>query len=130
LHGLDAAARHRRDAAHPGPRLGPPAEAAMIEANLVLFGGFVLLLVAGAPLAVALGLAGIGAIAVGMDAASLDMVGINAYASVAKYPLLAIPLFVLAGMLFERSGVAARLVTLGMALVGPRRGGLAVVAVL
>ena len=102
----------------------------MIAANLVLFGLFVVLLLVGTPIGVALGLSAVAAIAVGLDAASLNMIGTNAYAGIAKYPLIAIPLFVLTGMIFERSGVAARLVTLGMAIVGPRRGGLAVVAIL
>ena len=48
----------------------------------------------------------------------------------AKYPLIAIPLFILTGMVFERSGVAARLVSFAQACIGPRRGGLALVAVL
>ena len=47
-----------------------------------------------------------------------------------EYPLIAIPLFVLTGMIFERSGVAQKLVDFASAVVGPRRGGLAVVAVL
>jgi C4-dicarboxylate transporter, DctM subunit len=29
------------------------------------------------------------------------------YGGIAKYPLIAIPVFILAGMIFERSGVAA-----------------------
>jgi tripartite ATP-independent transporter DctM subunit len=52
------------------------------------------------------------------------------YSGIAKYPLIAIPVFILAGMIFERSGVAARLVRLAEAVVGKRAGGLAVAAVL
>lgn len=102
----------------------------MIAASLVLIGVFAALLLLSAPIAVALGLAGAAAVAVGLDLSTVAMVGTNTYASIAKYPLIAIPLFVLTGMVFERSGVAARLVTFAQAVVGPRRGGLALVAVL
>lgn len=102
----------------------------MIAGNLVLLAVFLLLLIVGAPIAVALGLAGAAAIAVGLDHAALASVGTTTYASIAKYPLIAIPLFVLTGMIFERAGVAERLVTFARAIIGPRRGGLALVAVL
>lgn len=102
----------------------------MIEANFVLLGVFIVLLVIGTPIAVSLGLAAVAAVAVGLDMNTVAMIGANAYASVAKYPLIAIPLFVLTGMVFERSGVAGRLVVFAQAIVGPRRGGLAIVATL
>jgi len=102
----------------------------MITANIVLVAVFVALLLIGAPIAVALGLGGFVAIAVGLDVYALQSVAQITYNSIAKYPLVAIPLFVLTGVVFERAGVAARLVTFMQAVVGPRRGGLALVAVL
>ena len=102
----------------------------MITANIVLVSLFAILLAIGAPIAVALGLAGFAAIAVGLDANALQSVAQITYNSIAKYPLIAIPLFVLTGAVFERAGVAARLVTFMQAIVGPRKGGLALVAVL
>lgn len=102
----------------------------MILANFVLLGVFLILLLIGTPVAVSLGLAGAAAVAIGLDLNTVAMVGTNAYTSVAKYPLITIPLFVLTGVIFERSGVAARLVTFAQAIVGPRRGGLALVATL
>jgi C4-dicarboxylate transporter DctM subunit len=94
----------------------------------LLFGVFVALMCAAVPLAVALGLSGVAVIA----AAQMGMMSIptNVYGAIAKYPLIAIPVFILAGMIFERSGVAARLVRLAEAVVGKRTGGLAVAAVL
>src|SRR5690606_29855566 len=68
--------------------------------------------------------------AVGLDVYALQSVAQITYNSIAKYPLIAIPLFVLTGVVFERAGVAARLVTFMQAIVGPRRGGLAIVAIL
>ncbi|HQN18820.1 MAG TPA: TRAP transporter large permease, partial [Syntrophobacteraceae bacterium] len=54
----------------------------------------------------------------------------NVYAGIAKYPLLAIPMFVLAGAIFDRSGVASRLLQFAAAFVGHGRGSLAVITIL
>jgi C4-dicarboxylate transporter, DctM subunit len=96
--------------------------------SLMLFGGFVLLMVVGTPLAAALGLAG----TLTILAADLGIMAVptNVYAGIAKYPLLAIPVFILAGLIFERAGVARQIVTFASSIVGRRNGGLAVVAVL
>ena len=102
----------------------------MIDANLALLLTFVVLMLIGTPIAVALGLGAVAGILVGLDLAALGMIGTNTYAGVAKYPLIAIPLFILTGMMFERSGVAERLVGFAQACIGPRRGGLALVAIL
>jgi len=47
----------------------------------------------------------------------------------AKYPLLAIPMFVLVGVIFDRSGVANRLVNLAISIVGRGPGMLPLVAI-
>ena len=101
-----------------------------MDASFALLASFVVLLILGLPIAVALGLAGVVGILSGLDTYALGTIGTNTYNGIAKYPLIAIPLFVLTGMIFERSGVAGKLVEFASALVGPRRGGLAVVAVL
>jgi len=94
----------------------------------LLFGGFLLLMLAGVPLATALGISG----AVVILAADLGSMSIaaNVYSSLAKYPLLALPVFILAGMIFERAGVAAKLVAFVSALIGPRRGAQGAVAII
>ncbi|MBY6208521.1 MULTISPECIES: TRAP transporter large permease [Halomonas] len=97
--------------------------------DLWMLAAFLLLLVAGVPVAFSLGLSGAVGIITGLSPAMLATLGTNTYNSVAKYPLIAIPLFILTGLIFERAGVAARLVRFAQALVGPRHGGLAVVAV-
>jgi tripartite ATP-independent transporter DctM subunit len=88
---------------------------------------FVGLMLAGVPIGVALMLGG----AVGIHFAGLGWLSIpnNFYAGIAKYPLLALPMFVLVGTLFERSGVAARLVDFAVAIVGRGRGMLPLVAI-
>ncbi len=100
----------------------------MLEGSIILFVGFFGLMLLGAPLAVALGLTG--TIVILIERLGIMAVPTNAYAGIAKYPLLALPVFILAGMLFERSGVALRLVRLATALVGNRAGGLGIVAIL
>jgi C4-dicarboxylate transporter, DctM subunit len=95
---------------------------------LVLLGIFFILMMAGTPIAVALGLAGTAAIWI-YDLGIMS-VPTGVYTGIAKYPLLAIPVFILAGVIFERAGVAARLVHLASALVGTWRGSLGVVAIL
>lgn len=88
------------------------------------------LLIAGVPVAFSLGLAGAVGIVIGLSPDMLATMGTNTYNSIAKYPLIAIPLFILTGLIFERAGVALRLVRFAQALIGPRHGGLALVAVL
>lgn len=97
-------------------------------AALLLFGVFVLLMLLGTPIGVALGLSGTMAIAY----ADLGVLSVptSAYTGIAKYPLLAVPMFILAGLIFDRSGVAARLVRFATAIVGHGAGSLAVIAVL
>ena len=96
--------------------------------SLLLFVVFMALMFAGVPLGVAMGLAGTAVIYF----ADLGLMSLptSVYTGIAKYPLLAIPVFVLAGMVFERSGVALRLVRFAVAIVGERRGGLALAAIL
>lgn len=94
----------------------------------LLFGLFFTLMLAGVPIAVAMGLAGVAVVAV----ADFGMLSLptNVYTGIAKYPLLAIPVFVIAGLIFERAGVAAGIVRFVSAIVGQRRGSLAIVAIL
>lgn len=94
---------------------------------LVIFGITMLL---GVPVAFALGLGGAAGILAGLSPDMLATLGTNTYNSIAKYPLIAIPLFILTGLIFERAGVAASLVRFAQSLIGPRHGGLALVAVL
>ena len=94
----------------------------------ILFGAFIVMLLGGVPIGVALGLAG--ALAIWLADQSILAMPTNVYAGIAKYPLIAIPMFVLVGSVFDRTGVALRLVRFATALVGAGRGALASVAVL
>ncbi|UYO93795.1 TRAP transporter large permease [Pollutimonas sp. M17] len=97
-----------------------------------LFIVFIVLMVIGMPVGVALGIAG--ALAIVMSNLDTHWFGLLAvpqsfYAGLAKYPLLAIPMFVLVGSIFDRSGVASRLVNFAIAIVGRGPGMLPLVAI-
>ncbi|TAJ91199.1 TRAP transporter large permease [bacterium] len=61
--------------------------------------------------------------------APLSIVPLNLFSGASSFPLLAIPLFILAGGLMETSGISLRLVNMANSLVGFIRGGLAMVTV-
>ncbi|HNU11521.1 MAG TPA: TRAP transporter large permease [Rubrivivax sp.] len=99
---------------------------------LLLFASFIVLMIVGVPIGVALGLAGVAAI--GLANPQTQWFGLlaapqNFYAGLGKYPLLAVPMFVLVGAIFDRSGVAARLVNFATAIVGRGPGMLPLIAI-
>ena len=61
--------------------------------------------------------------------APLSVIPLNLFAGASSFPLLAIPLFILAGGLMETSGISLRLVNMANSLVGFIRGGLAMVTI-
>src|SRR5215207_6879638 len=93
---------------------------------LALFASFLVLFVLGTPVAVALGLAG--TLAIYLADLNVLATPTSAYTGIAKYPLLAVPMFVLVGAIFDRSGVALRLVNFTQALIGRKAGSLAAVS--
>jgi C4-dicarboxylate transporter DctM subunit len=94
----------------------------------VLFAAFCLMLAGAVPIGVALGLAG--ALAIVLAGVPLLTMPTQVYTGMAKYPLIALPMFILVGSVFDRAGVADRLVRFATVLVGAGRGALATVAVL
>ncbi len=58
-----------------------------------------------------------------------QMISYNFYAGIAKFPLLAIPFFILAGVIMEKAGIAVRIINLIKELVGSVTGGLAIATV-
>ncbi len=96
----------------------------MIVTLLIVFAG---LLVVGTPIAVAM--AGSAMLVIWLDGIPLTVVAQRIVAGVQSFPLLAIPLFTLAGSLMNESGISERLFGFTRALVGHIRGGLAHTAV-
>ncbi len=98
----------------------------------LLFVSFVVFMAIGVPVAIALGISG--ALAIVLSNLDTHWFGLMAvpqsfYAGLGKYPLLAIPMFVLVGSIFDRSGVAARLVNFAIAIVGRGPGMLPLVTI-
>jgi C4-dicarboxylate transporter DctM subunit len=92
---------------------------------LFLFGVLVLLLVIGAQVGIALGVvAWLGAVISGVPAVVVPQ---RFFTVLDSFPLIAAPLFILAGALMDVGGVSRRLVNFAMALVGPIRGSLGMV---
>jgi tripartite ATP-independent transporter DctM subunit len=94
----------------------------------IILGVIVLLTVINVPIGYALTIATILAI-LWTGATSLSVVPLSLFAGASSFPLLAIPLFILAGGLMETGGISQRLVNLANSLVGFIRGGLAMVTV-
>lgn len=100
--------------------------------GISLFLVFILMMLAGVPIGAAMGLSAALAIAMAnLDTQWLGLLAVphNFYAGLGKYPLLAIPMFVLVGTIFNRSGVAQRLVNFAIAIVGQGPGMLPLVAI-
>jgi C4-dicarboxylate transporter DctM subunit len=95
--------------------------------GIALFGIFIVLLVVGVPIAVSVGVAAI--FTIWQTNLGITIVSPNFYSGIAKFQLLAIPLFILAGYIMERCGISERLVRFANMLVGEKPGALSIVAV-
>ena len=95
--------------------------------GILLFLGFFALLLLGAPIAVAIGVPTF--LVIWGGDLGMPVIAPNFFAGIAKFPLLAIPLFILAGFILERCGISQRIIHFANLLVGRRRGGLAIVAI-
>jgi C4-dicarboxylate transporter DctM subunit len=97
--------------------------------GLVLFGTFFLLLLVGVPVAFALGGAAVCSLVAMGGVGELSLVPNVFVASVSSETLLAIPFFILAGVIMEYAGISRRLVDFAQACVGGRKHGLAIVVI-
>ncbi len=79
------------------------------------------------PIAVAIGLVAVGGFLMTTGTSSLYDVAIALYTGATSFPLIAIPLFILAGNLMNTSGISVRLINFVTALIGFVRGGLGMV---
>jgi tripartite ATP-independent transporter DctM subunit len=94
----------------------------------LLFGIMALLFALNTPIALAIGLGSLAALWI-HGGFPLMMVIQRLYAGVDSFPLMAVPLFMIAGALMEAGGISRRVVSLAEALVGWLPGGLAAVSV-
>jgi C4-dicarboxylate transporter DctM subunit len=96
---------------------------------LGLFAAVLALVLANVPIAVALGAVAVVAMVATHGTAILPNLAVVAYNGATSFPLLAIPLFILAGAIMNSSGISRRLIAFASALFGWIRGGLAHVSI-
>src|SRR6187431_2651026 len=96
---------------------------------LLLLGGFLLLMLVGLPVALAMAVSSLLYIVVTGTAPDVILAQ-RMIAGVESFPLLAVPFFILAGNLMNIAGVTGRIYTFALALVGWMKGGLAQVNII
>jgi C4-dicarboxylate transporter DctM subunit len=88
---------------------------------------FFILMLMGAPIGTSLGISAI--ITIFQFDLGIEMVGINFSSGIASFPLLAVPFFILAGVLLDKAGLAASIARFFELILGKATGGLAMVSV-
>ncbi len=100
-----------------------------MSSMVLLFGAALALVLIDVPIAVALGIVAVVAMVVSGGTDILPNVALVTYGGATNFPLLAIPLFILAGAVMNASGISQRLIAFATALFGWVRGGLSHVAI-
>ena len=96
---------------------------------LLLFACVLALVLLDVPIAVSLGIVAVVAMVASHGIESLPNVAVVTYNGATNFPLLAIPLFILAGAIMNASGISRRLIAFASSLFGWIRGGLAQVSI-
>jgi C4-dicarboxylate transporter, DctM subunit len=96
---------------------------------LLLFACVLALVIIDVPIAVALGIVAVVAMVISQGLEILPNLPIVLYNGATNFPLIAIPLFILAGAIMNASGISRRLIAFASALLGFIRGGLAMVSI-
>jgi tripartite ATP-independent transporter DctM subunit len=96
---------------------------------LLLFGAVLALVLINVPIAVSLGIVALAAMIWSHGLNSLPNLPLVVYNGATNFPLLAIPLFILAGAIMNASGISQRLIAFASAIFGWIRGGLAHVSI-
>jgi C4-dicarboxylate transporter DctM subunit len=99
-----------------------------IDPGIILLGLFFVMMAFNVPIAIALGLAGM-AVVYWFDLGA-QMFAPVFFANISKFSLLAIPFFILAGVIMGRAKISDKIIRLIMLLVGPLSGGMAIVTVI
>jgi C4-dicarboxylate transporter, DctM subunit len=96
---------------------------------LFLFAAVLLLVLVNVPIAVSLGIVAVVAMVASHGLDTLPNVALVVYNGATNFPLLAIPLFILAGAIMNASGISRRLIAFATSLFGWVRGGLSHVSI-
>jgi len=94
----------------------------------ILLGVFLVLLVLGVPIAVAMGMGAVAAVVLATDL-PVVIVGQRMMSILDSFPFLALPFFVVAGMVMERGGITQQLIDFATIFVARITGGLAQVVI-
>ena len=94
----------------------------------ILLGVFLLLLVLGVPIAVAMGMGVVAAVLLATDL-PIVVVGQRMMSILDSFPFLALPFFIVAGMVMERGGITQQLIDFATIFVARITGGLAQVVI-
>ena len=100
-----------------------------MSGTVVLFVSFAVLLILNVPIFASIGLA-VCAYILTSGGITWDLVGTTMFTGCDSFPLMAIPLFILAGALMEGGGLSSRLINFCDSLVGHLPGGLTIVTVI
>lgn len=95
----------------------------------ILIVSLLLLFLLGVPVAISLGLSSALALLIAGDI-PLATVAQRSFVALDSFPLMAIPLFILAGVIMEYGGISQKLINLANSLTGHLSGGLAIVTVI
>ena len=99
-----------------------------MSAILLILGLFILVMI-NVPIAIALGAVALVGMVLSKGTDSIYNAALTMFDAATSFPLLAIPLFILAGALMNTTSISRRLINLTSALIGFVRGGLAMVNV-
>ncbi|MBQ0761754.1 MAG: C4-dicarboxylate transporter DctM subunit [Marinobacter psychrophilus] len=95
----------------------------------LMFVGLICLILINVPVAIALGIVGAVATVSSYGVSALPNVAMVMFDGATKFPLIAIPLFILAGAIMNASSISRRLIDLASALLGFIKGGLSMVTI-
>lgn len=97
--------------------------------SAILFGLFIILILIGVPIAVSIGMATIITIWT-THILAVQVAVQRMFTAIDSFPLMAIPLFMIAGVIMEKGGISRRLINFANCLVGNFFGGFALVTIL
>lgn len=99
-----------------------------MSSTVILFGTLAIFILINIPISVSLGLSSaITLMYIGMPVTAISSI---LQATVQKFSLLTIPLFVLAGVIMDKGGISKRLINMANSMIGPIHGGLGYVSVI
>ena len=94
----------------------------------VLFISFIILLFIGVPISICIGLSTV--LALFASGGATSMVAQVAFTGNDGFTYLAVPMFIVAGLVMEKGGLSPRIIKIASSIIGPFTGGLATVTIL